>query len=528
MLRTGIAALLVLAAIVAGVVLRVVALAEPLWLDEMHTSWCVVDSFASVANRAMMGNQSPLFFWIDYVAFHTLGGNEFALRAPSLLAAIGLLISIPWIVFRLSGCVFGAILATLLAALDDQFVFYAVEARPYAVLQLVAVWQVYWFARIMFPQTDGNAVNRQRWKFPMLWGVAAVGLFYLHYTTILLTATQLLISLVVIRWNRGTGRAGEFRSWMIISCLSGLAFVPGLTHLFIVNEKKAIWHTMVDADRYGLMMIALVVIYLLPIVLLCLLPRRERLSRSTSALTTTLILLATLPMLFCFLGAVSRQAPLAHYRFSIASSTVLILAAGVLFPMLGSARRKLIAAGLISFLAMATNPLIASWLGSGIWPSQRKENWSEVVETMRSTTGPVIFCPNLVEDADGNHDRDEAARRNYYSFALQGIYPIDEPRNPSRQILAVPIRQQAAQLNSVDIDSLVRSASQYWLLVRAWPEDAEQIAESLRVSLQGALQDDSGKKELRMERAARAPLNLFRIFIIGNDQNRAIVLRGPR
>src|SRR6185369_7409386 len=59
---------------------------ESLWADELHTAWCAGGSFAEVGRRAAVGNQSPLFFWIEWLLTRLLGESEFVLRLPSLIA----------------------------------------------------------------------------------------------------------------------------------------------------------------------------------------------------------------------------------------------------------------------------------------------------------------------------------------------------------------------------------------------------------------------------------------------------------
>ena len=129
-LRLCVAAFFVMIALVLGALLRVGSMDDLLWLDELHTAWCVHESLADVASRATMGNQSPLYFWLEFAAFHSCGKNETALRLPSLLAGLLLMPSIGWVVYRIGRSWTGVWLAVFLAAIEDQFLFYGVEARP--------------------------------------------------------------------------------------------------------------------------------------------------------------------------------------------------------------------------------------------------------------------------------------------------------------------------------------------------------------------------------------------------------------
>ena len=55
-----------LAIILLAAILRARHMSEPLWVDEMHTAWVVEDSLADVADRAAVGNQGPLYFYVQW------------------------------------------------------------------------------------------------------------------------------------------------------------------------------------------------------------------------------------------------------------------------------------------------------------------------------------------------------------------------------------------------------------------------------------------------------------------------------
>src|SRR5688572_20762914 len=118
--------------------LRIQPLAESLWVDELHTAWCAVGPLNEVASRAAIGNQSPLYFWLQWVFVTILGPSEFALRLPSF-AAGSLLPLASFLIARRCGVGGAGLVAAGLIALDPQSIFYATEARPYALAQLLAV-----------------------------------------------------------------------------------------------------------------------------------------------------------------------------------------------------------------------------------------------------------------------------------------------------------------------------------------------------------------------------------------------------
>src|SRR5206468_6541242 len=66
--------------------LRIPPLRESLWLDELHTAWCAVGPLDEVARRAAIGNQGPLFFWLEWLFLGILGPSELSLRLMSFVS----------------------------------------------------------------------------------------------------------------------------------------------------------------------------------------------------------------------------------------------------------------------------------------------------------------------------------------------------------------------------------------------------------------------------------------------------------
>src|SRR5688572_13697935 len=77
----AIAALTVLSA-----ALRMGPLGESLWIDELHTAWCALAGLAEVGERAAMGNQSPPFFWLEWLLVRIFGPGELTLRLAGVIA----------------------------------------------------------------------------------------------------------------------------------------------------------------------------------------------------------------------------------------------------------------------------------------------------------------------------------------------------------------------------------------------------------------------------------------------------------
>ena len=103
-----------------------------------------------------MNNLSPLYYVIIAASAHLLGYHEWGLRLPSILAGTLLVPSLFWVVRRFTGSWRAALAAAAFAAFDPFLVAMSLEVRPYALLQLAAIWQVHQFSRL-FERKRGAA-----------------------------------------------------------------------------------------------------------------------------------------------------------------------------------------------------------------------------------------------------------------------------------------------------------------------------------------------------------------------------------
>jgi len=86
--------LIAIITLLGGLVRCLIAANEPLWLDELHTSWVVAGELGDVYQRAQIGNQTPLFFWLTWAAVEFFGETELSLRLVSLIAGTATISSI--------------------------------------------------------------------------------------------------------------------------------------------------------------------------------------------------------------------------------------------------------------------------------------------------------------------------------------------------------------------------------------------------------------------------------------------------
>lgn len=483
-----------------GAYLRFLALSEPFWLDELHTAWCVSGGWDQVASRAAAGNQSPLFFWLEYLCFSGFGDSALSLRVPSFIASILLMLWTPWLVFRWSGSWLGAVVATGITAVNDQFVFYGVEARSYAMIQVVSLFQVFFFFEMIAEALKGRLL-RSRWpKYGLLWCGVTWIFFYLHYTGIILVAAEgLMLLILFIATLHRDQKLPKQIFWLWGCVLVGM--LPGLFHLMQLGSGRGAWSSMSNSDAFMLQSVAYGIIYLGPGLCAWSVPRYRQTPMVTEfPKLTWLLFVAVVPILFCYLGTVGHFAPLAHFRFSISSMTLLVVTAGVLVGRL-QGRVKVPVAVIIGGLAIATNPLLGWWVDNQAYPDQRQEDWQAVFESVVDDPGTIVFCPNLVEDVLATSQSTADFPDEYYRFALDGLFPVDKF---GCSVMPAAIQNASALLSDEQVQQLANENQGFWLLVRAYTGDADSICEDLtgRLAKRGV--------QVEAKRILPAPLNLFR------------------
>jgi hypothetical protein len=112
-----------------------------LWLDETVTAWVVSSDWSETWRRATIYQaQSPLYFML-IKAWPWRGESEFLFRVPSVLCALGTVFGLS----QLARQVWGRdaqLIAILSCVSQIEFIMAAIQARPYALGILAAVWSV--------------------------------------------------------------------------------------------------------------------------------------------------------------------------------------------------------------------------------------------------------------------------------------------------------------------------------------------------------------------------------------------------
>lgn len=196
----------------AGGFLRFFALgSRDFWFDESCTFVYVHRLFDWPAESNLFAESTNLpYYFLLRIWADVLGHTEVAYRSLSALAATLTVPLLGVVGRRLGGSAVGIVCAGLVA-LNPLHIYYAHEARAYALWVLVLSVSVYCLC---------EAARRMSWRWWCAYGASVLFCLHLHYYTVYwLPCSVACVAL-------GSQRRIVFRQWLITTIGVGLAFVP--------------------------------------------------------------------------------------------------------------------------------------------------------------------------------------------------------------------------------------------------------------------------------------------------------------
>lgn len=442
-------------ALTTGFFLRATQINESLWLDELHTSWVADGSLHDVLPRAQAGNQSPAYFYLVWGLVALWGQHEWVMRLPSLLAGMTLILVTGLLTFHWTKSRWAALLAVWLVTLDRECVFYAQEARPYALLQLAALLHGVVFVGVLCRPT-------RRRRVALILGAAA--LFYLHYTAFLFLAAELVCWILLVA-QRNKHVVYRPRQLLVDIGFLGLLILPAGSHLIRVAARRAHWARLIGpwpSPALQFELISYVAIALLAILARHLFAAPRQAHEPRRILSIWIVLWWAVPLCLAWLSTVIGLAPLWMLRYLVAT-----LVGMIIFAAWGVTTANRLAWRALLTLVILTACLIhggmaRQWYADGRVIGDRREDWATAVQWLnahnRQTDRPVLLMAGLLEDAELVTDASPDLQA-YCQFPLQGIYRVCAP------VMALPSRG-AVQLSDRQLQ-VARQQQGLWLVVRA-------------------------------------------------------------
>ena len=187
---------IVLALALGGLVVRLL-LVRGIWVDEaisVHQAHMSLGGM--LQNLRATDNHPPLYFLILWATVRLIGSGETAVHIPSIVAGT-LLIPAVYLTGRELFDRRTGVVAALLTSAAPLLIWYAQEARPYALLMLfgtLALW------------AQVKAIRDGRTRYWVIYGALTIALIYTHYFSLIPIAIQQFGFAAVI-WDRS--RKGE-------------------------------------------------------------------------------------------------------------------------------------------------------------------------------------------------------------------------------------------------------------------------------------------------------------------------------
>jgi mannosyltransferase len=475
-------AVLIGSVVVVAVILRGWQAGESLWLDELHTSWTVSGSLSEVAERAAIGNQSPLYFWLAWFFARLPISPEIALRLPSLLAGCALPVAIYWLATLFASGVkkdlpadAAAFLAAWLVAVDPQAIFYSQEARPYTLLILAAVIHLGLLILVMRRTTF--------WLRP-LWVLTGALLVHLNYTGgLILFAEFIALVLMGIFADRKKELASrnDVFDFLLTNWLDFVALIilllPAIPGALAVAERRENWEQFVKPKPWEeLFRVFPWTLAVVPITVLY--SWRAVVARPQLVLLVTWLMV---PLLIAWLLTQLGVAALFHQRYVIAVLPASLLAGALLTRLGTNPTMQSILIGIVLAVSVYQGDLVRNWLQDGRLLHDRNEDWRAAVVALngqlaaddKSNTA-VLVGSGLIE-ADDLPWNSAPLFREYCSCPVRGMYRLQAAaihplafKNPGK--LAAPLSDE------------LRNQQRIWIIARS-TRKREQLLADLRQSM---------------------------------------------
>ncbi|MFN2226190.1 MAG: glycosyltransferase family 39 protein [Anaerolineae bacterium] len=200
--------------------------AQSLWNDEGSSVALAGRDLATIARDAARDIHPPLYYWLLAGWTRLVGTSEVGVRALSAVLAV-LLVALTYPLGRLLAGRWAGLAAALLAAINPFQVYYAQEARMYALLALLGAVAFYCALR-------WAAEPRPRWAVAYV--LAAAAGLYTHYAfpLVLLALNLLLVPWTALGHPRRDMQGREWLwswpllRWLALNVVAALLFLPWL------------------------------------------------------------------------------------------------------------------------------------------------------------------------------------------------------------------------------------------------------------------------------------------------------------
>jgi mannosyltransferase len=500
-----------------SLVLRIWQVNESLWIDELHTAWCATGTLGQVAPRAAIGNQSPVFFWLEWLLVRVIGVSEASLRLPSVIAGSLLPLAVFLFGRRWSLGAVGLVAAALLA-IDPQSIFYATEARPYAVLQLLAIAHIALTMEI---------ATQPRRDLRLVWVGVAATLFHLHYTAALLIAAE-SVFLAILPVAPRLQSPYRITSLFCDLALVGLLCLPAADNVQTVFAHRANWAAFIQLqplwDAVNWTPLPAWWWAILAVVASVGIGRRLKIGVNPewlgrSSFVFLVICWLTIPIAIAWLATWTESAHLFFARYLVCAFPAAMLFAGLCVYAAPAGWVRLTIGLLTIGVAAWSSGIIPQLVHDGRVIGDRNEDWRGCVAWLNKecphTQFPVLVWSGLIE-ADRLRQPHDELLEDYCLLPVTSLYLLDIERT---DMFPLPLHEPGHLDQVAEMLAVHRGGA--WLIVRGRAEISQQVAAAVLARLrQSSMPEGTGAWSVQEWRSF-GRVHVLRIGVpdTGNDSD---------
>lgn len=401
---------------------------QSFWNDEGNSARIAERTLPKIVEGAA-GDIHPPGYYITLAGWRVLvGQSEFALRALSVFFSILTTALVYAIGSRLFDRRVG-VLAAFLTAVSPFQVYYAQEARMYALLALLSAASIWLTAAVLALFGDFAEARRNGRPFNTLRGAAALGGYvlvntiglYTHYSFPLILIIESLVFIVWLAGHKQKVYALAF--WVGLQAVTLALFIPWLPHAV---RQIMIWPdgggsfvgelTLVRTLAYGITLspdsIRSNIIPLLLGALVGLFPpfvpcKTQQCLRFAERISLVVLWLVLPPLMLGILGSVSQ--PFLKFLLPSNLALILLVSRGAVMgydlgtPLPGAVSgndiiTRLVVAGLLFFGSL---PIVEGLKGLYFDPAYARDNYRDIAQHILDESGPeaavILDAPNQWE-----------------------------------------------------------------------------------------------------------------------------------
>lgn len=442
-----------------AVALRLPSCYESLWVDELHSAWCVWGGLSDVAPRADIGHQSPFYFLGLWFWKQIFGGSELALRISSVLAVAASCSVLTLGVARWSGSLIAGMTAGAILAIETNSIFFGTELRPFAWVILFSSIAIVCFARLAL--LSSRHLDRRSWV-GMVVAILFAAICQPTSLGVLILLPATLCSLWLWRDRRQLFRFTLSDGLLILST-AAVGFALWSMTLHESWGERQTWSSFASATSiWQLWRIwDWTLLWCVPIALLIPTIRIGRLDGVTRLSTATL-LLASIALIASFgywMVSWNQWLPLWHRRYFIAVLPMLAFVAGGSVATTANCAKTsklapLVAICLVFGLIYRQN-MHRSLPHYPVALATRGEDWRGAIDWVRKkamSNDQIYLESGLIESRqwlDGVHRGIDGRvlqrpgtreQLRYLCYPTSGPYSLDQSVDPIGEDLDIPLR----------------------------------------------------------------------------------------